>query len=147
MKHGSRHSLCKFRSFMALFKSPSHASTVNLLELKPLRSYEWENPDGQRVTVLVPRFGYPRLMKWLSPRLAQSRFRVRLDDFGSFVWLQCDGRTTVAEISERLRSRFGGTVEPVYDRVCCFMQRLLRDQYVSAAARPGCGGHNSRNYS
>lgn len=114
------------------FSKPRRAApVVNLLDLKPLRNYEWETTGVQRVAVFVPKFGYPRLLKLVAPRLAESRFRVKLDDFGSFVWHLCDGHTTVAEISEKLRAKFGAAVEPAYDRACWFIQRLLRDKYLS----------------
>lgn len=116
---------------MALLKSKSAVPSVNLLDLKPVRNYKWERIEGERVAVLVPKFGYPRLLRFISPRLAESTFRVKLDDFGSFVWHLCDGQTTVAEISEKLKARFGEAVEPVYERVGRFIQKLARDEYVS----------------
>lgn len=116
---------------MPLFKTKSRAAAVNILEMKPLRKFDTERPAGERVNILVPRFGAGKIVKALAPRMAKSTFRVKLDDFGSFVWQHCDGETTVAEICEKMRNKFGEAIEPVEERVGKFVEKLIRNDYVS----------------
>src|SRR5512147_1844477 len=84
-------------------ETPLGAGTsLNLLELKPIRNVSWDGDAGGRVHLLAPRFG-TSLLSWLGVLLRRPTFRVRLDDFGSFVWLRCDGATTVQQIAEALQ--------------------------------------------
>ena len=105
-------------------------SEINLLDLKPVRSCEWEG-DGECVSLVIPRFRFPLLRKWLLPRLKNPYYRVKLDVIGTLVWKACDGKTTVREIAERLRSHFGERVEPVYDRLSFFLSQLERGGFIS----------------
>jgi hypothetical protein len=115
---------------MPLFKSKTSTPQINLLELRPKRNHDYEQPESGRINILVPRFGTGKIVKALAPRMAKSTFRVRLDGFGSFVWQHCDGETTVAEICRKMRDKFGETVEPVDDRVGRFVEMLIRHDYV-----------------
>ena len=66
-------------------------------------------PDGDLVTVLVPKFTEPLRAALVPCRCSpQPDFRVHLDDVGSFVWQQCDGRTTVRAIGDAGRSGSAG---------------------------------------
>jgi len=104
---------------------------VNLLDLKPRREVSWEAETSGTVVLLIPKFRNRFVVRWLVPMLAKPNVRLKLDVFGSFVWNQCDGRTAVSEIAERMRSTFGTAVEPVYDRVALFLGRLDREHFVS----------------
>ncbi|NJD09200.1 MAG: PqqD family protein [Gemmatimonadetes bacterium] len=85
--------------------------------------------DG-RTVVLVPKFR-GRWLSWVRPLLTRPDFRVKLDDEGSFVWEQCDGRSTVLEIADRLHGRLGGDPAEVRARVARFVKRLVRDQLLT----------------
>jgi hypothetical protein len=103
----------------------------NLLELKPKRNVEWEERDGRRVVLHAPRFRGAFLGKWLVPLLPRPTFRISLDAFGSFVWLRCDGNTSVADIGNALRAEFGPDVEPLYERIAAFLRKLEREDLLS----------------
>lgn len=98
----------------------------NLLDLKPARRVEWEDVGEDRVVLLVPKFSHRFWVKWLLPRLRKPFFRVKLDEYGTLVWKLCDGETTVLEIGEQMRERFGDDAEPLYDRLAVFIKRLER---------------------
>jgi hypothetical protein len=104
--------------------------TLNLLELRPLRSVDWEATEDGRVVLLVPKFRHPFLVKWLVPFLAKPNLRVKLDARGSFIWGLCDGSTPVREMVERLEDEFGDAAEPVYDRIGKFLRKLEREECV-----------------
>jgi hypothetical protein len=99
---------------------------VNLLDIAPVRTAAWREVDG-RVVIERPR--PPRFLRapfeWIAQTLASKR--IRLDEIGSFVWKCLDGRSTVAEIAEKLRGRYGSDVEPAEERVGQ-MIRLLRSE-------------------
>jgi hypothetical protein len=100
-----------------------------------------ERGDG-RVTVLAPRFTSRLARRWIVPLLRRPWVRVHLDDTGSFVWHQCDGRTTVAEIAARLEARDAGDADDARRRVTLFLHRLARADAIhflapADAARDG----------
>ncbi|HXK62065.1 MAG TPA: PqqD family protein [Acidobacteriota bacterium] len=104
---------------------------ANLLDLRPRRKRDWELTEQGLAVILVPRFERGLLARWLMPRLTNPYIRVRLDSFGSFVWEHCDGETSVGEIADRLRLRFGPSIEPAYDRIVAFVRRLKREGLIS----------------
>lgn len=78
--------------------------SVNLLDLKPVRNIPWETKDKNTVILLVPKFQNRYLVKWLVPRLSTSM---------------------VAE-------QFGEPMETLLKRIGLFVQRLLRNKFLSA---------------
>jgi hypothetical protein len=81
--------------------------------------------DG-RVTLLVPRFTGRLTRRWIAPLLRRPHVRVHLDETGTFVWRQCDGRATVAEIAARTQAHVGGDAADARRRVVLFLRRLVR---------------------
>jgi hypothetical protein len=110
--------------------------SANLLNIRPKRSYQWETEDGEQVVVLVPKFRSRFLAHWLLPRLRSPFFRVKLDAFGSYVWLCCSGDMTVGEIGRSLQSHFGERVEPVYQRLTVFINRLVQERFIHFSEHP-----------
>ena len=108
--------------------------SINLLELTPEQRVPWENGENGNVVVLVPKFQHELLVKWLVPRLKYPNVRVKLDKLGSFVWKQCDGRTTVAEMAERLRSEFADSAGSAEDRIRKFLLMLEKSDLVNLNA-------------
>lgn len=111
-------------------KKKSEFDGFNLLDLKPVRLFEFEVQAEEKVTILIPKFRDKLLGKYLQPYLRKKYYKVKLDKFGSFVWTNCDGRKTVSEIAERLRQKFGAEAEPAVERVAKFVQHLYRGDCV-----------------
>jgi hypothetical protein len=105
--------------------------SINLLELTPEQRATWETAENGSVVVLVPKFHNELLVRWLVPRLKYPHVRVKLDQLGSFVWKQCDGRTTVAEIAARLRTEFADSAESAEDRIRTFLLTLEKSDLVN----------------
>ena len=90
---------------------------VNLLELAPVRTAEWEE-EGERVVVMrpLPRTRGPRgVLDRFFHRMSASR--IRLDEVGSVAWRALDGERTVAEVAALLREEFGEGVDPAEQRL------------------------------
>lgn len=105
--------------------------TVNLLELTPTQRVGWETSDNGTVVVLVPKFRNELVVKWLVPYLRVPNVRVKLDAMGSFVWKQCDGRTTVAEIADRMNAEFGDSASAAHERIRSFLLTLEKSDLVN----------------
>ena len=102
----------------------------NLLDLIPTRNRQWEMGDGDKVVILRPKFEDHWLGRWLLSRMKNPHYRVRLDAYGSWVWMKCDGRCTVKEIADGLKKHFGESIEPVYERLALFLNQLWRGRFI-----------------
>jgi hypothetical protein len=104
---------------------------VNVFELCPRQLVGWEPGENNLVVVLVPKFRNRFAAKWIMPRLSKPYVRVKLDTLGSFAWKQCDGKTTVAEIADRMKKEFGESAEPVDERVPAFVLKLTKTDLLA----------------
>jgi hypothetical protein len=108
---------------------------VELTEYYPERVVGSE-PDGELVVVLRPRYLRGPLAWWLQPRLSRPYFRVHLDGIGSFVWKQCDGRTSVAQIAAAMEDHFGEQEAQLFQRLVYFLRELERGQMIRMLEQP-----------
>ncbi len=114
-----------------MFKKKNIYEGLNLLDLKPVRTFEFVIQDDYKVTLLIPKFRDKILGKYLQPIIKKKFFKVKLDTLGSFVWLNCDGQTTVRELAEKLKKQFGDAAEPADERVARFIQQLYRGDCIT----------------
>lgn len=114
-----------------MFGKNKTEDTLNLLELVPHRCREFDVDEHEIVTVSMPRFEHAWMLRYFVPRWKSPYVRTRLDDIGSFIWLQCDGETPVQVIADRMFERFGENVEPVHDRLKVFLQQLTRRTWLT----------------
>ncbi len=112
----------------------------NLYDLMPQRLVQFEKDEKDRVTLLVPKFRKGFMARWLQPRLRRPAFRIKLDDYGSFVWLRCDGKTDVRTIGEQMKSQWGEDAEPIFDRIERFLQQLEHSEFIKFADQPDVKG-------
>jgi len=99
-------------------------------DVVPRHAIEWEDgPEGGAV-LIVPRFRWGPMKKWLQPRLKRPHMRVKLDEIGSFAWKQMNGVNIFQDIAEAMKDHFGEKVEPAEDRLGKFLTLLYRDKFV-----------------
>lgn len=91
---------------------------------------EWKDGPGDLAVLLVPRFRRGPLAKWLLARLKNPFFRVNLDEIGSFVWKQFDGKTAFSSIAQSMREKFGEKADPAEDRLKKFLILLRNNKFV-----------------
>jgi len=115
---------------------------ANLLEFVPQKSLPWEVDEKGRV-YLIKEKTRNRWLKKLIGLLGRSQvFHIHLDDLGSEVWLQADGRRTIFEIGLKLREKFGPRAEPAPERAAKFFAQLFQNQFVIWA--DPTGGKNKK---
>jgi len=118
------------------------ADSINLLDIVPVKSAEWETRDNKLITILRPKFSNKIFKKYILPRMKKPCYKIYLDEFGSFVWSQCDGAQTVEEIGGKLQKEFGEDVEPVYDRLGTYIRQLHKARFITLPAPPGSEDSN-----
>lgn len=47
-----------------------------------------------------------------------------LDEYGSYLFLQIDGKKTVKDIGENLEAKYGDKVHPLYERLLLFLNHI-----------------------
>ena len=55
---------------------------------------------------------------------------IELDEFGTFVWNQIDGKTTVYDIGQRVKEQFGEKAEPLYERLTQYIRKLRVHRFI-----------------
>jgi len=103
---------------------------INLLNLIPVQKIKCEIQEDGLVVLLKPKYFNPFLAKHLLPRMKQPYYKIKLDDIGSFFWLNCDGTRTVLEIAELHKENFGEKVEPLYERIAHFIASLEKNRLL-----------------
>lgn len=107
----------------------------NFLDFVPAGNpaFSWELQEDGTVAVTMPHNG-------LFDRLAQRFFRrprysrICLDELGSFIWMQIDGKRSIHEISSLVRQQFGERAEPLISRLVAFFRVLESHRFVRFGA-------------
>ena len=106
------------------------ARAPDLLSVTPRRNADWETAENGLVVVLAPRLSRGSIARSFAFLVRRPHIRVKLDARGSAVWRACDGTTCVADIAAGLRREFGDEIEPLYDRIEVFLQRLEHAELI-----------------
>lgn len=91
--------------------------------------YTWDADKKGKVTVHVVNKGF---YNWIAqkffkkPRISH----IALDEYGSFVWRQMDGKRNVYEISKLVSAQFGKAAEPVVERLVKYIQILYQNKFI-----------------
>lgn len=103
----------------------------NLLDYKPHRNalFPWKIGKNGHVLVVVEHKGIAdRLVQVL---LKKTRYSdIELDDLGSFVWQKLDGETSVYEIGQMVKEKFGDKAEPLYERLGNYIKILHENKFI-----------------
>lgn len=103
----------------------------NFLDYIPKRNklYEWDLNQKKHVEVAVVNRG-------LFNRIAQIFFRrpkvsrIELDELGSFIWQELDGKKTVYELGASVKEKFGKKAEPLYERLSEYIRILHNNRFI-----------------
>ncbi len=104
----------------------------NYLELVPQipEGLVWKNDEKGIVTLEIKNTG-------LMNKIAQKLFKkprvsfIHLDELGSFVWLQINGKRNITEISDIVHEHFGENAEPLYERISKYFQILESYKFIN----------------
>ena len=101
------------------------------MELVPVRTIEWEvHQETGLVHLKRLKFRSPLLKKLILPIFSEPYFKIKLDEVGTFVWLEIDGRKTTGMIADAAREKFGQRVHPVYERLGKFIRSLKQSRFI-----------------
>ena len=91
--------------------------------------YTWDADKKGIVTVHVVNKGF---YNWLAQKLFKKPrvSHIALDEYGSFVWQQMDGKRHVCEISKLVEEKFGDEAEPIVERLVKYIQILYQNKFI-----------------
>lgn len=107
-------------------------NTENYLERIPVRraSIGFSKNDAGIVTLKIENkgaFNFIAQKLFKKPRISY----IHLDEQGSFVWLNIDGKSDIVAVGEKVKARFGEKSEPLYERLAKFFQILESYGFVN----------------
>ena len=105
--------------------------SVNTLDLTPIKLYSEEVDKDELVIVIVPKFKNKIVVKLVSPKLKSDHFKIKLDKFGSAVWLKINGKTKVDQIIKDLKKKFGDEIQEENERTTKFIFQLYTQGFIS----------------
>lgn len=87
-----------------------------------------QGEDGVVTIHMVNRGFYNTLAQKLfhTPRVSH----IKLDEYGSFLWMRIDGIKTVGQLALELKEAYGEKAEPLYDRLVKYMQILHNNRFI-----------------
>ncbi len=113
---------------MRLKKPPA-----NFLEMIPVRNVKEFTREGEKITLLVPKFKSEWMVKWFIPSSRSKHFSIHLDELGSKVWNLIDGDINTGEICNRFSADMPEEPHPensVELRVTEFLRQLYKNRFI-----------------
>lgn len=101
--------------------------TGNFLDYVPVirTGIEWTTDEQGNVIVHRTNKGlFARMSRILLCKPMVSH--LSLEQFGSFLWKQMDGKKNIYQLALELRQAYGEAAEPLYDRLVPYMQNLYQ---------------------
>lgn len=86
------------------------------------------NEQGLVVIRSVNKGFYNKIAQkiWKRPQVSY----ISLDEYGSYVWQQMDGKKTIYEISIGVKEAYGKEAEPLLERLTRFFQILYQNHFI-----------------
>jgi hypothetical protein len=103
---------------------PNNNEEVLNIIFKISDSLEYEVDKDGIVTILEKQdHKVQRFFRKLKFRIPEYK-KISMDEYGSFVFLQIDGKRTVKDIGENLEEKYGEKAHPLYERLLLFLNHI-----------------------
>jgi hypothetical protein len=105
----------------------------NFLEKIPVRNVKEFRQEGEKITLLIPKFKSERFGNWFIPASRSKHFSIHLDEMGSKVWNLIDGEKNTGEICNQFRvliQEEDNPDHPVELRVTEFLRQLYKNRFI-----------------
>ncbi|WP_207640957.1 PqqD family protein [Clostridium lundense] len=87
-------------------------------------SLEYEVDKDNIVTILEKQdHKIQNFFRKLKFRIPEYK-RISMDEYGSYVFLQINGKKTVKDIGENLEAKYGDKTHPLYERLLLFLNHI-----------------------
>lgn len=113
---------------MNFFGNKNKLKGLNYLDLTPFTINEFE-VENSIVTILIKKFK-SKIMQAFLPRNRTNYIKIHLDELGSVVWLNIDGKKNVGEIIETISLNMGDKLPQTEQRVTTFLTQLFQQKFI-----------------
>ncbi|MEE3399595.1 MAG: PqqD family protein [Eubacterium sp.] len=100
-------------------------SKENYLDFVPVISdkHKWEADEEGNVTIFIENKG---IFNWLAQKLLKKPkvSQLHLEKFGSYIFPLIDGKASIYEIGQEVKTHFGDEAEPLYPRLTEYIKML-----------------------
>lgn len=106
-------------------------TTQQLMSCIPFQNVNWDtHTETGLIRIIKPKFKSNWAKSLFNPFVKGENFIIKLDELGTEVWKNCNGKNTIEEIGIILGRKFGSDIEPIYDRLNKFTMQLLRSKFI-----------------
>lgn len=102
----------------------------NFQNYLPVRNCEHEI-NNELVTVLFQKEKKGFIEKKVFPKLKPKVSKIDLDEIGSFVWLEIDGKKNISDITKIAEEHFHEKITPAKERVELFFKQMNQNKLIS----------------
>ena len=101
------------------------ADNSNFLEKIPYKNeaYNYSVDNAGVVTLEIENKGVFNRIAQLILKKPKVSY-IHLDEFGSFVWNLCDGKSDIINIGKAVEQKFGENANPLYERLSRYIKTL-----------------------
>ncbi|HSH34729.1 PqqD family protein [Schnuerera sp.] len=103
----------------------------NYLDYIPKKSdkIHWEEKEDGLVQIILYRDSlFEKIVRKLF--FTPDKYRIDLDNMGSFIWKEIDGQKTIYQISQLVKDEFKEEAEPLYERLIQYMNILKNNKFI-----------------
>ena len=104
---------------------------INTLDLTPLKLHAEEVDNENIVTVIYPKFKNELVKKFILPMLKFTDFEIKLEKFGSAVWMNMNGKNKIHDIIKIMQSKFWDEFQDAEARVIKFIFQIYEQKLIS----------------
>jgi hypothetical protein len=81
--------------------------------------------DKDNIVTIIEKQDYKvqKFFRKLKFRIPEDK-KISLDEYGSWIFLQIDGKKNVKDIGESLEVKYGDKVHPLYERLLLFLNHI-----------------------
>jgi hypothetical protein len=116
---------------MHIFKRRKLLKNINSMDLIPVRRHEHQTDDSGKVKLVVPKFEKAWMRRFFISGHRKDHFTISLDEMGSEIWLEIDGKATVKELCDRIRQKHENPLDELEERTVKFISVLYEQRYIT----------------
>ena len=105
---------------------------LNLLDCTPVREpdLKWTEDENGIITLHRTHTTFTDRLAHKITKKPLRQSHITLEAFGSFLWKNMDGRTTLRDLANMLKDEFGEKAEPLYPRLEKYVVTLKNNKLI-----------------
>ncbi len=111
-------------------KNKNSNSGINMKDVIPFHNVKYQEEDSGAITIFKPKFKNSFFVKYILPNMKHPHYFIHLDELGTVVWNNIDGKRNAFEIGEIVEKELGEKTKPIYERLGLFLATLKRENFI-----------------